>query len=519
MTGRLMAQALRGCAHRGDSSRFRENTIAAIRSALEARSEFIEIDIRVTSDGEVVVLHDDSPLRLWGEKRRVSELTGAEVRQLGEGDVRIPMLSDVLALFDDAASTLLIDMESPELAAAALPVVAAHNARVAWCGNIDALRTIRRLDSDARIWMPWDQESAPTAADLAELDPEYVNTDFLFMTRALAEEIHALGRKVAVWTIDDAPTMRWALNLGADSVTTNQLGLLQNAIDDTTTPARVPALPGELDLDAVLSVARELGQWAIDFARSNDPGEIQTKFDPADLVTEVDVAVERHVRAVVGELFPDFDFVGEEMGGEARPGVPCWYLDPVDGTANFANRIPWNAFSLALVVDDTPLVGVIADPWRADLFEAVKDGGARLNGVTLSVTQSESDGDPLSGRIVLTELANQAPWPGMLQLLEGLGNRFCTMRIMGSGTMTLVGIAANRGVGSVIGSFGPEDHLAAVLIVSEAGGVVLGSDGEPTLFPSSGGILAAAPHAASALYELWQESVAAEAAAQGAVSA
>lgn len=79
------------------------------------------------------------------------------------------------------------------------------------------------------------------------------------------------------------------------------------------------------------------------------------------------------------------------------------------------------------------------------------------------------------------------------------------MRIMGSGTMTLVGIAAGRGVGSVIGSFGAVDHIAAILIVQEAGGVVLDSAGEKRLFPDSGGILAAVPHAAPALYELWQE--------------
>jgi myo-inositol-1(or 4)-monophosphatase/deoxyribonuclease-2 len=241
------------------------------------------------------------------------------------------------------------------------------------------------------------------------------------------------------------------------------------------------------------------------------------KKDAADLVTQVDVAVERHVREVIGQHFPGHDFVGEELGGAARAGVPCWYLDPVDGTANFANRIPWNAFSLALVVDREPQVGVVADPWRGDLFEAVRDGGARLNGVRLRLPESTANADdadtdtegldPLSGRIVSTELANQLPWPGMLGLLERLGARYCTMRIMGSGTMTLVGVAAGRGAGAVIGRFGPVDHLAAALIVQEAGGVVLDSSGERTLFPTEGGIMAAAPDAADALYTLWQESV------------
>jgi fructose-1,6-bisphosphatase/inositol monophosphatase family enzyme len=392
------------------------------------------------------------------------------------------------------------------------------------------MRTIRRLDAGARIWMPWDRHTAPTAADIGDLAPERINTEFLTMTSELAEQIHALGYAITVWTVDDELTMRWAQQIGVDTVTTNQLGRLQRVASSAASGdasgvgdrADVPAAERAVDIDEALVVARGLAQWVIEFSSTADPGQIDTKKDAADLVTEVDVAVERHVREVVGAHFPSHDFVGEELGGGARPGVPCWYLDPVDGTANFANRIPWNAFSLALAVDDRPLVAVVADPWRGDLFEAVAGGGARLNGSRLRLPDASEDADaagaagaasaaaasdPLAGRIVSTELANQVPWPGMLELLERLGERFCTMRVMGSGTMTLVGIAAGRGAGAVIGRFGAVDHVAAALIVHEAGGVVLDSAGEPNLFPASGGIMAAAPGASDALYALWRDSV------------
>ncbi|MHB1234312.1 MAG: inositol monophosphatase family protein, partial [Microbacteriaceae bacterium] len=265
-----------------------------------------------------------------------------------------------------------------------------------------------------------------------------------------------------------------------------------------------------IDLDAAMTIARELGHWAIDFARTSDPGLITTKENAADLVTEIDVAVERHIRELIGQRFPGHGFVGEEMGGSSDAGVPCWYLDPIDGTTNLANRIPWNAFSLALVLDDIPLVAVVADPWRGDLFEAVRGQGARLNGTPLAMTAGVEDAagtDPLAGGVVSTELAAHLAWPGMLELLARLGERYCTMRIMGSGTMTLVGIAAGRGVGSVIGSFGATDHVAAALIVEEAGGVVLDSSGRRNLFPASGGIMAAVPSAATELYNLWQAAV------------
>lgn len=497
-------------AHRGDSSLFRENTLPAVRSAIAAGAQFVEIDVRLTLDGGVVVLHDPTLERLWGIRAQIADTSYDSVRLLGDRDHRPPLLAEVLELIEGSTSTLLIDMDWAGPAEAAYRVAAASSASVAWCGDLEAMRAIRALDPSASIWMPWDEPNPPTAEDIRELAPDYINSEFLTMTAVMVEDIHALGCRIAVWTVDDEFTMRWASELGVDTVTTNELKRLQTVVGEERTSGGTPPspVPGEVDLEAVLAVARALGQWAIDYTSSSDPGQISTKVNAADLLTEVDVAVERHIRDVVGQRFSGYGFVGEEMGGAASPGVPCWYLDPVDGTTNFANRIPWNAFSLALVIDDTPLVGVVADPWRRELFEAVRGRGAKLNGAPLAIATAETDADPLSGKVVSTELAGHLVWPGMLEMLAALGARHCTARIMGSGTMTLVGVAAGRGVGSVIGSFGPVDHLAALLIVREAGGMVLSSSGEPTLFPSSGGILAAAPQAADTLYELWQDACA-----------
>lgn len=497
-------------AHRGDSSLFPENTLPAVRSAIDAGAQFVEIDVRLTLDGEVVVLHDPTLERLWGMRAGIADVNYESVLKLGDRDHRPPLLAEVLELIAGSSSTLLIDMDWAGPAEAAYRVAAVGGANVAWCGDLEAMRTIRALDPSASIWMPWGEPNSPTAEDIRELAPDYINAEFLTMTEAMAEDIHALGCRIAVWTVDDEFGMRRAHELGVDTLTTNQLKRLQTVVVEQRTSGGAPPHPasGEVNLDAVLTVARELGQWAIDYASSRDPGQISTKVNAADIVTEVDLAVERHIREVVGKRFVGYGFVGEEMGGTASPGVPCWYLDPIDGTTNFANRIPWNAFSLALVVDDTPLVGVVADPWRGELFEAVRGHGAKLNGEPLVIATSESAADPLSGKVVSTELAAHLAWPGMLEMLATLGARHCTMRIMGSGTLTLVGVAAGRGVGSVIGSFGPIDHLAALLIVSEAGGTVLSSSGEQTLFPSSGGILAAAPQAADTLYELWQDACA-----------
>jgi fructose-1,6-bisphosphatase/inositol monophosphatase family enzyme len=240
--------------------------------------------------------------------------------------------------------------------------------------------------------------------------------------------------------------------------------------------------------------------------RGAERGRVSVKANPADLVTEVDVAVERYVREVIAARLPGHTVVGEEMGGVAVPGAPCWYLDPVDGTTNYVNHIPWTAFSLALAVDRKPAVAVVADPWRGEIFEGWAGHGAHLNGQPLSLTLGENAASaPLAGTVVVTELAGHLPWPGMLELLEELGKRHSIMRIMGSATMTVVGVAAGRGAGAIIGSFSPIDHLAATLIVQEAGGIVLNSAGETDTFPEQGGVLAASPEYAAELHELWMQ--------------
>src|SRR5437868_13988851 len=88
-----------------------------------------------------------------------------------------------------------------------------------------------------------------------------------------------------------------------------------------------------------------------------------------DLVTDVDVAVERRFRALIGERFPDHQILAEELGGAATaPAGPCWVFAPIDGTANYAPGLPSLCASLALEVDGVAHVAVLYDPNRKELF-------------------------------------------------------------------------------------------------------------------------------------------------------
>lgn len=333
----------------------RENTLAAVQAALDAGLTWIEIDVRVTSDGEVVLLHDVTLHRLWDDPRAIAEVPLAQVRELGGGERRIPLLTEVLDLVATSDATLLIDMDEPTVALPTATLVATSGtaARTAWCGHPESMRQVRETIPDADIWTPWYSTVPPTDQELDGVT--LINAQHLLVGQAFVDAVHAHGVQVAVWTVDDAAQAAHMAAIGVDSITTNdpasvRAGLAADAVDER---ARQAAVALELAEHAAEATAR---------ARRDGVRTVETKTGPADHVTEVDRAIEQWVSAVVGAQFPDHQMVGEEYGGSDAGDSPCWYLDPVDGTANLANRFPWTSFSLALVEDGRPVVGVVLDP-------------------------------------------------------------------------------------------------------------------------------------------------------------
>jgi len=254
----------------------------------------------------------------------------------------------------------------------------------------------------------------------------------------------------------------------------------------------------DVELDACRSLALELAAFAIDriVAERPRPEQISTKANAADWVTETDLAVERHVRAAVLERFPGHRLVGEEYGesaGDER--APSWYVDPVDGTTNFVHGLPWSSFSLAVVDDSGPAVGVVADPYRREVLSAVRGRGACLDGSPVRCSQAVT----LTGAIVLTELAAQSLWPGMTDLVAALSAEGCVTRIMGSNALSLASVGAGRAAAAVLGRFSPIDCIAGLLVAREAGARVIARGDWPA--PGER-VLCAAPGVAGALAEL-----------------
>jgi len=203
-----------------------------------------------------------------------------------------------------------------------------------------------------------------------------------------------------------------------------------------------------------------------------------------DLVTEVDIAVERMCRALVAERYPDHAVLAEELGGAASvPRGPCWVFDPIDGTSNYAHGLPIFCASLALEIDGVAELAAVYDPNRRELFTAQRGGGAYVNGRRLTVSTIRDLGDAM--------LVTGFPYDVHLRVGEILGlfgafvGRARAVRRLGSAAIDLCWVAAGRMDGFWERDLKAWDIAGGALIVAEAGGRVTGTDGRE--FASRGG--------------------------------
>ncbi|MFF7969157.1 glycerophosphodiester phosphodiesterase [Streptomyces sp. NPDC007903] len=214
-------------AHRGDPYRFRENTLASLRSALDRGADAVEIDVRLTRDGVPVLLHDDTLKRLWEIDRPLSVLTAAQVTELTAGG--IPTLAEALSATE--GTRVMADLcggVTPRTAARILDVVRESGAedRVYYSAGAQSLLTFRAAAPTAELALTWTTTARPRPALLTALRPHYLNYRFSLVDRDLANRVHKEGYLLSVWTPDTGRSMRKLLALGADSITTNRIDTL-----------------------------------------------------------------------------------------------------------------------------------------------------------------------------------------------------------------------------------------------------------------------------------------------------
>jgi len=217
-----------------------------------------------------------------------------------------------------------------------------------------------------------------------------------------------------------------------------------------------------------------------------------------DVVTEVDHLTEALILGAIQAAFPDDAILSEETGGrQARAGhAPtsgigrAWVVDPLDGTINYANGIPFFCVSIALVEAGRPVVAVVHDPSRHESFAATADGPAMLNG--RAVTPSAKD--RLSDCVISMALSGRS----VASRVSAVRRAVRVSRSMGSAALALAYVANGRFDGFVQqGGLSTWDIAGAGLIAETAGATVTGLDGGPWFDVSRGpktiGLVAAPP--------------------------
>ena len=194
-----------------------------------------------------------------------------------------------------------------------------------------------------------------------------------------------------------------------------------------------------------------------------------------DLVTEVDLEVEKMFRAMIAERFPDHDVLAEEMGGGMSGARHRWVFDPLDGTTNFAHGVPIFCASLALEIDGEAVVAAVYDPNRKELFTAEAGVGSWMNGRRLKVSTNAS--------VLESMLVTGFPYnihqnaDEFVRVFAQVLKHARAIRRLGSAAIDICWVAAGRMDGFWEASLKAWDMRAAALILEEAGGKVTGMDG------------------------------------------
>ncbi|HVN54797.1 MAG TPA: inositol monophosphatase family protein [Anaerolineaceae bacterium] len=222
-----------------------------------------------------------------------------------------------------------------------------------------------------------------------------------------------------------------------------------------------------------------------------------------DVVTEADHASEAFLIQSIQARFPGHGIVAEESGSLGA-SQDCWYIDPLDGTVNYAHHLPIFAVSIGFARQGELRLGAVYDPMRDELFSAERGKGAALNGEPIHVSETAE-----MIRSLLVTGFPYGPWEEIQRNLDNyaLFTRHCqAIRRLGSAALDLCYIACGRLDGFWEIKLSPWDVAAGGLIALEAGAVVTDLQGQADFMQPPNSILAANPQIHPQMLKIFQDS-------------
>lgn len=224
-------------------------------------------------------------------------------------------------------------------------------------------------------------------------------------------------------------------------------------------------------VNIAVRAARKAGEIIMRAYDRTDHLRIEEK-NHNDFVSEVDQMAEAAIIEIIGTAYPNDSFLGEE-GGELVKGDPdtVWIIDPLDGTLNYLHHFPHFAVSIAQRKNNRLEHGIIYNPITQELFTATRGEGAMLNGKRMRVSQRGN----LKGSLISSNLPNNDP--NSLGLYQNFVAKtlhdVAAFRRTGSTALDLAYAASGFVDGFVCQRFAPWDAAAGIVLVREAGGLVV----------------------------------------------
>ncbi len=199
-----------------------------------------------------------------------------------------------------------------------------------------------------------------------------------------------------------------------------------------------------------------------------------------DLVTEVDILSEKTIKEIIKKSFPSHTIICEESGEEKHDSEYRWHIDPIDGTVNYSQGIPFCAISVGLEKEKELIVGAVYNPFNQELFFASKGEGAYLNGRQIHVSQKVNYEDGLYVAAFSSTASKEKK--GEYENFGHINDSTRGVLRIGSAALALAYLSCGRIDGFWAKDLYSWDLAGGIVLVNEAGGKVSGHAGETYSF-------------------------------------